>query len=88
MSFKGKSVVITGASGGIGCETARLFGERGANIIVNYFSSKEKAEQAVRMIQELGSEAFSFRADVSKPDEVKLKEKIAARDKLKKELNA
>jgi 3-oxoacyl-[acyl-carrier protein] reductase len=50
MSFKGKSVVITGASGGIGSETARLFGERGANITVNYFSSKGKAKQTVKMI--------------------------------------
>lgn len=70
MSFKGKSVVITGASGGIGSETARLFGERGANVTVNYLSSKEKAKRTVRMVSELGSEAFSFKADVSKPDEV------------------
>jgi len=70
MSFKGKSVIITGASGGIGTETARLFAERGANIAVNYFSSPEKAEKTVRTVRNVGAEAFSFRADVSNPEEV------------------
>jgi NAD(P)-dependent dehydrogenase (short-subunit alcohol dehydrogenase family) len=44
MNFEGKSVIITGASGGVGSETARLFAEKGANITVNYFSSPDKAE--------------------------------------------
>jgi 3-oxoacyl-[acyl-carrier protein] reductase len=72
MEFKGKSVIVTGASGGIGSETARLFAEKGANIIVNYFSSPEKAEKTVRTVCGLGVEAFSFKADVSDPDEVSL----------------
>lgn len=69
-NFQGSSIVITGASGGIGGETARLFAERGGNITVNYFSSPEKAEQTVRRARELDVEAFSFKADVSNPREV------------------
>jgi 3-oxoacyl-[acyl-carrier protein] reductase len=72
MSFRGKSVIVTGASGGIGSETARLFAEKGANVAVNYFSSPEKAEKVVRTVCELGVKAFSFRADVSDPKEVSL----------------
>lgn len=72
MSFKGKFIIITGASGGIGSETARLFAEKGANITVNYFSSPEKAEKTVRTIRKLGADAFSFKADVSNPKEVSL----------------
>jgi 3-oxoacyl-[acyl-carrier protein] reductase len=72
MKFKEKSVIITGASGGIGSETARLFGREGANLTVNYFSSLEKAERTVKMVKSLGAEAFSFKADVSNPKEASL----------------
>jgi len=71
MDFKGKSVIITGASGGIGSATARLFAERGANIAVNYFSSSEKAEKTAGIVRDQGVEAFAFRADVSDPEEVR-----------------
>ncbi len=71
MSFKGKTVVITGASGGIGSETARNFAREGANIVVGYFSSLDKAEKTVRDVEEMGCEAFAFQADVSDPEEVK-----------------
>jgi len=72
MTFSGKSVIITGASGGIGSQTARLFAEKGANITVNYFSSPQKAEKTVRTVHSLGAEALSFKADVSNPEEVSL----------------
>jgi len=70
MDFEGKSIIITGASGGIGSETARLFAEKGANITVNYFSSPTKAENTVEIVRNLGIDAFSFKADVSNPKEV------------------
>jgi len=72
MSFKGKSVIITGASGGIGSETARLFAEKGANITVNYFSSPEKAEKTAKTVRSLGAKAFSIKADVSNPGDASL----------------
>jgi 3-oxoacyl-[acyl-carrier protein] reductase len=72
MRFEGKSVIVTGASGGIGSETARLFAKEGANITVNYFSSPEKAERTVKLINALAAEAFTFEADVSNPEEVSL----------------
>jgi len=72
MKFRERSVIITGASGGIGSETARLFAKEGANITVNYFSSPEKAERTVKTVKDLGAEAFSFKADVSDQKEVSL----------------
>ncbi len=69
MSFKGKTVVITGASGGIGGETARRFAREGANVVVGYLSSPEKAEETVRDVEGNGGKAFSFKADVSDPAE-------------------
>ena len=72
MSFERKSVIVTGASGGIGSETARLLAEEGANIVVNYFSSSQKAEKTLKTVRGLGVDAFSFKADVSSPKEVSL----------------
>lgn len=72
LSFNGKTVIITGASGGIGSEVAYLFAKHGAKITVNYFSSKEKAQKIVKIIQNVGAEAFVFKADVSNPNEVSL----------------
>ena len=72
MKFKGKTILITGASGGIGSETARLFAEEGANITINYFSSPKRAEKTVKQVKDLGREAFVIKADVSEPDEVSL----------------
>jgi 3-oxoacyl-[acyl-carrier protein] reductase len=71
MSFDGKTVVITGASGGIGSETARSFAMGGANVVVNYCSSPGKAEKTVQDVVEIGCEAFVYRADVSEPEEVR-----------------
>jgi NAD(P)-dependent dehydrogenase (short-subunit alcohol dehydrogenase family) len=70
MDFKGRSVIITGASGGIGSETARSFAEKGVNITVNYFSSPEKAEKTVKTVRSLIAEAFPIKSDVSNPEEV------------------
>ena len=71
MSFKGKTIVITGASGGIGSETARLFARDGANIVVNYLTREKDAKRAVEDCRKAGGDAQVFRADVSNPDEVK-----------------
>jgi 3-oxoacyl-[acyl-carrier protein] reductase len=38
-----KNVIITGASKGIGAETARVFAENGYNVLINYNSSEQKA---------------------------------------------
>lgn len=72
MRFKGKSIILTGAGGGIGSETARLFAKEGANITVNYFSSYKKAKRTVKTVKDLGAEAFAFKADVSNPKEASL----------------
>lgn len=70
MSFKGKVALITGASGGIGGETARLFAKRGANIIINYHSSPAKAKDILNKVKDLGVEAIDIKTDISNPNEV------------------
>ena len=41
--LQGKTAIITGASRGVGAELARVFAREGANVVVNYFQSKDKA---------------------------------------------
>lgn len=55
-----KTVLITGASRGIGAETARIFAENGYTPIINYNSSSEKAEL---LAEETGG--IAYKADVS-----------------------
>lgn len=65
-----KTVLITGASRGIGAAAARLFAKNGYAVAVNYCSSKEAADALVAEIIKIGGEAFAVQADVSRADEV------------------
>jgi 3-oxoacyl-[acyl-carrier protein] reductase len=56
-------IVITGASTGIGGETARLLAE-GNNIFIHYNSSREAAEQTAAEVQERGGTAHLVQADL------------------------
>ena len=65
--MKKKTVLITGASRGIGCETAKLFYENNYNVVINYKSSKDNAENLSAKLP--GS--LAIYADVSNPSDVK-----------------
>ena len=69
MSFAGKSVLVTGASGGIGGRTALLFAERGADVAVHYNSRRGNAVRVAEQIGRLSRRAIIVKADVSKPEE-------------------
>jgi 3-oxoacyl-[acyl-carrier protein] reductase len=79
MSFKGKGVLVTGASGGIGGRTALLFAERGADVAVHYNSRRENAENIVRKIAEMHRNAFTLQADLGSPTEAEEMVNEAAR---------
>lgn len=65
MDFTGKVAVVTGASLGIGRATSLAFARAGAKIAVNYRSHRDQAEEVVREIEQLGSEAIAVQADVA-----------------------
>lgn len=65
-----KTILITGASRGIGAATALLAAERGFSVAVNYNKSKEDAEKVVEAIRQKGGWAKAFQADVSKEEEI------------------
>ena len=68
--LEGKSVIVTGASRGIGKEIALYLANEGAKVAVNYSGSKEKAEAVVAEIQSLGGEAFAVQANVDQAEDV------------------
>lgn len=44
--FEGKTVLITGAAGGLGSAQCRKFAEQGANLAINYINIGNLAEEA------------------------------------------
>ena len=60
----GKTVIVTGASRGIGHKTAELFARNGYNVLINYQQSRKPAEELQKLIQQAGGTAELFRADV------------------------
>ena len=69
-SLVGKTALVTGASKGIGRASAIELATMGANIVVNYNTSEEEAEQTVELVKALGVESFSHKANVGDLNEV------------------
>jgi 3-oxoacyl-[acyl-carrier protein] reductase len=63
--LRGKTVLLTGASRGIGAATAGALGEAGACVIAHYGSHREGAEEAVAAIA--AEERLLVQADLSQP---------------------
>jgi glucose 1-dehydrogenase len=68
--FEGQVALITGASLGIGAGIALRLAQEGADIVVNYRSHREDAEQVATKIEALGRQALVWQADVADRDAV------------------
>ncbi|MDO4551441.1 MAG: SDR family oxidoreductase [Planctomycetia bacterium] len=66
----GRVALVTGASRGIGRGTALRFAEEGADVIINYVSSKSNAESVAEEISSLGRNAYVIKCDVSQEDDI------------------
>lgn len=60
----GKTAIVTGASRGIGREIALTLAGYGADVVVNYNGSKEKADQVVDEILAMGRKAVAMQCSV------------------------
>ncbi len=67
MDLRGKVVLVTGGSGGIGGSTVLRFAMEGANVAINYLRNKERALKLERQIEEIGVEGLTVKCDVSNP---------------------
>ncbi len=69
----GQTAIVTGANSGIGKAVAQALGRDGANIVVNYVSNPEVAEEIAHNIcnDKLCGHGIAIKADVSKEGQVK-----------------
>src|SRR5947207_14431656 len=69
--LKGKSVVVTGSTSGIGLAIARAFAKEGANLTINGFGEAAAIEKERAGIEtEFGVKAIYSGADMTKPDQI------------------
>ena len=71
MKLEGKVALVTGSSSGIGQAIAIRLAKEGANIIINYRSSREEAQETQEQVEATGRQAQIVQADVSVVDEVR-----------------
>jgi short-subunit dehydrogenase len=69
MEVKGKVVIVTGASSGIGEATAREFGREGAKVVLAA-RRVDKLQTLAEEIHKMGTEAFVVQADLSKLEDI------------------
>ncbi|SEI97704.1 3-oxoacyl-[acyl-carrier protein] reductase [Propionispira arboris] len=69
--LEGKVAIITGSSRGIGRVVAEQLADLGANVVINYSSNRQKADDVVEGILKKGGKAVALHADLSKLNDVK-----------------
>jgi 3-oxoacyl-[acyl-carrier protein] reductase len=63
--LRGKAILITGASTGIGAAAARAFAAHGAHLAIHYNASREAAEQVAADVRARGGKAVLIAGDVT-----------------------
>ena len=74
--LRGKAVLVTGASSGIGAAIARGFGTCGARVAVHYNRGEAAAEAVAAAVRAAGGEALTVQGDVTRKADL---ERIVAR---------
>jgi 3-oxoacyl-[acyl-carrier protein] reductase len=70
MNLQGELALVTGGSRGIGKACSIALAKAGAEVIVNYVSNAQAAEETAHAITAAGGSASLSRFDIGKPDEV------------------
>ncbi|WP_420422679.1 SDR family oxidoreductase [Simkania sp.] len=68
--LKGQKAIVTGSSSGIGKGVAIALAKAGADVVINYAGSKERAEEVAQEVTAIGRQALVIKADVSQEDQV------------------
>lgn len=67
-----KSAIVTGASGGIGSQTAKQLANDGYSVAVIYNKNSTQADEIVNQIKSCGGEALAYKCDVGDSAQVNL----------------
>ena len=70
MSLNGKTAIVTGSSRGIGKAIALRLARDGANVVVTYHSSQDKAEEVVKEIKGKGVDSIALQVNVREIESV------------------
>ena len=70
MTLQGRVAIVTGSSRGIGRGIALAMAEAGAQVVVNYLSNRELAQETARDAREMGAQVLVVGADVSQRADV------------------
>ncbi|MGC2084734.1 MAG: SDR family oxidoreductase [Bradyrhizobium sp.] len=70
MVLAGQAALVTGANSGIGKAVALGLGASGADVVVNYVTNPESAEEVAHRIEASGRRALAIKADVSREEDV------------------
>ena len=70
-ALDGRTAIVTGGSRSIGRGIALALARAGADVVVNYKTNRDAAEQVVKEIEASGRRALAFQADVADYDRVK-----------------
>jgi NAD(P)-dependent dehydrogenase (short-subunit alcohol dehydrogenase family) len=70
VKLRGKTAIVTGASGGLGRGIALALAEAGCNVAVNYLDDLAGAESTVGELRACGVSAFHIQADVASSADV------------------
>lgn len=68
--LSGQTALVTGANSGIGKAVALGLANAGADVVVNYVTHPEAADDVVSAVTAMGRRAIAIKADVSRDDEV------------------
>lgn len=66
-----KTVLITGASRGLGRAIAKVFAKNNHNVIVNYNNSEEEANNLAQELEQYDVEVLTVKADITNEQEIK-----------------
>ncbi len=70
MELKGKVAFVSGGTRGIGFAIAERLAQSGANVVINYFRSRQSAADAVEKLQSYGVECLAHRANMGNHDQI------------------
>lgn len=69
--LRGQKALVTGANSGIGKGIAIALGHAGADVVVNFVSRPEVAEEVVEEVRRCGARAYAHACDVTQEEQVR-----------------
>lgn len=70
MELKGKVAFVSGGTRGIGLSIAEKLAQQGAHVVINYFRSRQSANDAVDTIKKYGVDCYAHRANMGNHDQL------------------